>query len=156
MSSIYQKLFKYYITSEPYFTWNVEWFCIASRLVGECGDQALHFESAHYRDWYERLHRAGSFWFELSNERIRHYFNHIENEDVLSVVIFAHWLQLPEAEIEQLRQAKKESCVQQLLFSFISKPEDIYFISMPDDTEMKATRNGDELLAEDGTIYEID
>lgn len=74
----------------------------------------------------------------------------------MAAVIYAHWLHLPKYQIRQLSQAQTVVQLRQLLFRFAVKRNEPYFISMPDGTEMKATRNGDELLGEDGRIYEID
>ena len=155
MYSIYQRLFHYYITSEPYFTFNVEWFFIKTRLVGECGDEKLRYKSEIFKNWQTRLCDEGGYGsLHLTNAQIRRYFNKKE-DDILFFVIFAHWLHFSKTEIKQLRKAKEWNDAENLTLSFITKPADTYFISMPDGTEMNAIRRGDTLLGADGKTYEI-
>lgn len=156
MYSIYQRLLNYYITSERYFEFNAEWFFITTRLVGDCGDEKLRYESEVFRRWKARLCDEGGYCsIQLTNAQIRSYFNKIEDDDILFFVIFGHWLHLSEVEIAQLRKAKDWDDAEQLLLPMITKPNDIYFISLADGTELKAMRQGYSLFSEDGKSYAI-
>lgn len=154
--NIYQQLLTYYTTSEPYFKFQVQMFYIYHRLEGECGEEKLHFESEFFRKCRERCRNESGYHVRLSDTQIRNYFKRIQDYHFLASVIYAHWLHLPKYQIRQLSQAQTVAQLRQILFRFAVKRNELYFISMPDGTEMKATRNGDELLAEDGKIYEID